>query len=101
MRIVAFVSKGLQGGARNAQVLNSNETKIAAYRSIAPTPAQEMQVQLYVQDGRIYVAGEGATIAAVYNMSGELMANEALLPGIYVAMVETSFGSYMRKVIVY
>lgn len=101
MRIVAFVSKGLKGGARNAQVLNSNETKIAAYRSIAPTPAQEMQVQLYVQDGRIYVAGEGATIAAVYNMSGELMANEALLPGIYVAMVETSFGSYMRKVIVY
>ena len=101
MRIVAFVSKGLKGGARNAQVLNSNETKIAAYRSIAPTPDQEMQVQLYVQDGRIYVAGEGATIAAVYNMSGELMPNEALLPGIYVAMVETSFGSYMRKVIVY
>lgn len=101
MRIVAFVSKGLQGGARNAQVLNSNETKIAAYRSITPTPDQEMQVQLYVQDGRIYVAGEGATIAAVYNMSGELMANEALLPGIYVAMVQTAFGSYMRKVIVY
>lgn len=101
MRIVAFVAKSLKGGARNAQVLNSNETKIAAYRSIAPTPDQEMTVQLYAQDGRIYVSGEGATIAAVYNMSGELMPNEALLPGIYVAMVETSFGSYMRKVIVY
>lgn len=101
MRIVAFVAKSLKGGARNAQVLNSNETKIAAYRSIAPTPDQEMKVQLYAQDGRIYVSGEGATIAAVYNMSGELMPNEALLPGIYVAMVETSFGSYMRKVIVY
>lgn len=101
MRIVAFVAKSLKGGARNAQVLNSNETKIAAYRSIAPTPDQEMTVQLYAQDGRIYVSGDGATIAAVYNMSGELMPNEALLPGIYVAMVETSFGSYMRKVIVY
>lgn len=101
MRIVAFVAKSLKGGARNAQVLNSNETKIAAYRSIAPTPDQEMKVQLYAQDGRIYVSGDGATIAAVYNMSGELMPNEALLPGIYVAMVETSFGSYMRKVIVY
>lgn len=101
MRIVAFVAKSLKGGARNAQVLNSNETKIAAYRSIAPTPDQEMTVQFYAQDGRIYVSGEGATIAAVYNMSGELMPNEALLPGIYVAMVETSFGSYMRKVIVY
>lgn len=101
MRIVAFVAKSLKGGARNAQVLNSNETKIAAYRSIAPTPDQEMTVQLYAQDGRIYVSGEGATIAAVYNMSGELMPNETLLPGIYVAMVETSFGSYMRKVIVY
>lgn len=101
MRIVAFVAKSLKGGARNAQVLNSNETKIAAYRSIAPTPDQEMTVQLYAQDGRIYVSGEGTTIAAVYNMSGELMPNEALLPGIYVAMVETSFGSYMRKVIVY
>ncbi|WP_304288582.1 Omp28-related outer membrane protein [Porphyromonas uenonis] len=101
MRIVAFVAKSLKGGARNAQVLNSNETKIAAYRSIAPTPDQEMTVQLYAQDGRIYVSGEGSTIAAVYNMSGELMPNEALLPGIYVAMVETSFGSYMRKVIVY
>lgn len=101
MRIVAFVSKSLKGGARNAEVLNSNETKIAAYRSIAPTPDQEMMVQLYAQDGRIYVSGEGATIAAIYNMSGELMTNEALLPGIYIAMVETSFGSYMRKVIVY
>lgn len=101
MRIVAFVAKSLKGGARNAQVLNSNETKIAAYRSIAPTPDQEMTVQLYAQDGRIYVSGDGATIAAVYNMSGELMPNEALLPGIYVAMVETSFGYYMRKVIVY
>lgn len=101
MRIVAFVSKSLKGGARNAEVLNSNETKIAAYRSIAPTPDQEMTVQLYAQDGRIYVSGEGATIAAIYNMSGELMTNEALLPGIYIAMVETSFGSYMRKVIVY
>lgn len=101
MRIVAFVSKSLKGGARNAEVLNSNETKISAYRSIAPTPDQEMMVQLYAQDGRIYVSGEGATIAAIYNMSGELMTNEALLPGIYVAMVETSFGSYMRKVIVY
>lgn len=101
MRIVAFVSKSLKGGARNAEVLNSNETKIAAYRSIAPTPDQEVMVQLYAQDGRIYVSGEGATIAAIYNMSGELMTNEALLPGIYIAMVETSFGSYMRKVIVY
>lgn len=101
MRIVAFVSKSLKGGARNAEVLNSNETKIAAYRSIAPTPDQEVKVQLYAQDGRIYASGEDATIAAIYNMSGELMANEALLPGIYVAMVETSFGSYMRKVIVY
>lgn len=101
MRIVAFVSKSLKGGARNAEVLNSNETKIAAYRSIAPTPDQEMMVQLYAQDGRIYVSSEGATIAAIYNMSGELMTNEALLPGIYIAMVETSFGSYMRKVIVY
>lgn len=101
MRIVAFVSKSLKGGARNAEVLNSNETKIAAYRSIAPTPDQEVKVQLYAQDGHIYVSGEDATIAAIYNMSGELMANEALLPGIYVAMIETSFGSYMRKVIVY
>lgn len=101
MRIVAFVSKSLKGGARNAEVLNSNETKIAAYRSIAPTPDQEMMVQLYAQDGRIYVSGEGATIAAIYNMSGELMTNEALLPGIYIAMVETSFGSYMRRVIVH
>ena len=101
MRIVAFVSKSLKGGARNAEVLNSNETKIAAYRSIAPTPDQEMMVQLYAQDGRIYVSGEDATIAAIYNMSGELRTNEALLPGIYIAMVETSFGSYMRKVIVY
>lgn len=101
MRIVAFVSKSLKGGARNAEVLNSNETKIAAYRSIAPTPDQEMMVQLYAQDGRIYVLGEGATIAAIYNMSGELMTNEALLPGIYIAMVETSFGSYMRRVIVH
>ena len=101
MRIVAFVSKSLKGGARNAEVLNSNETKIAAYRSIAPTPDQEMMVQLYAQDGRIYVSGEDATIAAIYNMSGELMTNEALLPGIYIAMVETSFGSYMRRVIVH
>lgn len=101
MRIVAFVSKSLKGGARNAEVLNSNETKIAAYRSIAPTPDQEMMVQLYAQDGRIYVSGENATIAAIYNMSGELMTNEALLPGIYIAMVETSFGSYMRRVIVH
>lgn len=101
MRIVAFVSKSLKGGARNAEVLNSNETKIAAYRSIAPTPDQEMMVQLYAQDGRIYVSGEGATIAAIYNMSGELITNEALLPGIYIAMVETSFGSYMRRVIVH
>lgn len=101
MRIVAFVSKSLKGGARNAEVLNSNETKIAAYRSIAPTPDQEMMVQLYAQDGRIYVSGEDATIAAIYNMSGELRTNEALLPGIYIAMVETSFGSYMRRVIVH
>ena len=101
MRIVAFVSKSLKGGARNAEVLNSNETKIAAYRSIAPTPDQERMVQLYAQDGRIYVSGENATIAAIYNMSGELMTNEALLPGIYIAMVETSFGSYMRRVIVH
>lgn len=101
MRIVAFVSKSLTGGARSAEVLNSNESKIAAYRSIAPTPDQETLVQLYAQDGRIYASGEGATVAAVYNMSGELLTNEGLLPGIYVAMVETSFGSYMRKVIIY
>lgn len=100
MRIVAFVSKSLTGGARNAQVLNSNETSIEAYRSIAPTPEQEQTVQIYARDGRVYVSGEDARVAHLYHISGQQVANEALSSGVYIAIIETNFGTYTRKIVI-
>lgn len=100
MRIVAFVSKSLGGGARNAQVLNSNETTIKAFSSIEPTIKQERAVQVYTKDGKIYVNGENATLARLYHTSGQQVANDNLPTGVYVAIIATNFGTYTRKILV-
>ncbi len=97
-RLVAFVSKGLSSDPLAAGVYNANETRIKAFES-AEMPQEAAAPVVYAQDGRLVASDASAVINKVYTIGGALVANENLAPGMYVAVVVTSTGTYTVKIV--
>jgi hypothetical protein len=98
-RLVAFVGQNLAPtNPLKAQVYNANETRIKAFES-AEMPQETAAPVVYAQDGRLVASDASAVIDKVYTVGGALVANENLVPGMYVAVVVTASGTYTVKVV--
>lgn len=98
VRIVAFLAKPI-GIIENSQIYNAEQSVVSIFSSAEAPVIQEIAPQLYVQDGTI-MTPSNAVIETIYNMQGVQLANEMLRPGVYLAKVCTSQGTFVVKIAV-
>ncbi|KGN91238.1 hypothetical protein HQ45_00180 [Porphyromonas crevioricanis] len=99
-RIVAFAAKKLRDNILKTpdacEVYNAANRPITAFLGIeAP---EQTEVKVFPLKDKIVAEGENASIQDVYTMDGRRIQNEGLLPGTYIVRIQTSKGTFARKI---
>lgn len=96
-RVVAFVSRDINGNGFDAYVYNTNQIYLSHYGAVKDM-ATDKAPFIYVENNAV-VAPEGAELTVV-SLGGMTVPNRDLAQGMYVVRVEYAGKVYMQKVMV-